>query len=75
MGFDQRGTVVLTVTPGAQGKWDVCEKGFEKPLASFDSKEDAYAYANDMKKGKEGQTVLAEEGKGASTPPQQGQAT
>jgi hypothetical protein len=72
MGFDQKGTVVICISPGIDGKWDVSEKGFEKPLASFDNKEDAYAYANDMKKGKEGATVLVEDEEGFSPLPPQG---
>lgn len=73
MGFDQKGTVVICVSAGVDGKWDVSEKGFEKPLASFDTKEDAYAYANDLKKGKEGETtVLVEDEEGFSPLPPQG---
>jgi hypothetical protein len=66
MGFDQRGAVVICVSPGMNGKWDVSEKGFEKPLASFDEKEDAYAYATDLTKSKEGATVLVEDEEGFS---------
>jgi hypothetical protein len=69
MGFDQKGAVVICVSPGTDGKWDVSEKGFEKPLASFDNKEDAYAYATDLTKSKEGATVLVEDGEGSSPPP------
>jgi hypothetical protein len=66
MGFDQKGAVVICVSPGINGKWDVSEKGFEKPLASFDDKEDAYAYATDLTKSKEGATVLVEDEEGFS---------
>lgn len=73
MGFDQRGTVVICVSPGVNGTWDVSEKGFDKPLASFDNQEDAYAYANDLKEGKEGETtVLVEDEEGFSLMPPQG---
>jgi hypothetical protein len=47
------------------------EKGFEKPLASFDDKEDAYAYATDLTKTKEGATVLVEDEEGFSALPPQ----
>ena len=30
MGFDQKGTVVIKVRQGENGKWDVNETGFEK---------------------------------------------
>lgn len=72
MGFDQRGGIVICVSPGTNGKWDVSEKGFEKPLASFDDKEDAYAYATDLSKTKEGATVLVEDEEGFSALPPQG---
>jgi hypothetical protein len=72
MGFDQKGGVVICVSPGTNGKWDVSEKGFEKPLASFDDKEDAYAYATDLTRTKEGATVLVEDEDGFSALPPQG---
>jgi hypothetical protein len=57
MGFDQQGKVVIQVQKGANGQWDVNEIGFEKPLASFDSEDKAYEYANDIAKTKGGATV------------------
>ncbi|MDB5769918.1 MAG: hypothetical protein JWM42_292 [Burkholderia sp.] len=72
MGFDQKGGVVICVSAGTNGKWDVSEKGFEKPLASFDDKEDAYAYATDLTRTKEGATVLVEDEDGFSALPPQG---
>jgi Uncharacterized protein conserved in bacteria (DUF2188) len=57
MGFDQKGASVFCVAPGAGGQWDVKEKGFEKPLASFTSSADAQEYARDLAKTKEGSTV------------------
>jgi hypothetical protein len=72
MGFDQRGAIVICVSPGMDGKWDVSEKGFEEPLASFDDKEDAYAYATELTKSKEGATVLVEDEEGFSPLPGQG---
>jgi len=49
VGMNAEGNVVC-ISPGINGKWDVSEKGFEAPLASFDDKEDAYAYATDLRK-------------------------
>ena len=57
MGLDHKGTPVFCVGKGKSGKYDVCEKGFEKPLASFDSEQDAKKYANDLAKTKEGSKV------------------
>jgi hypothetical protein len=69
MGFDHEGTVVICVSPGINGKWDVSEKGAEAPLASFDDKEDAYAYAAELKKSREDSTVLVEDEEGFSLLP------
>lgn len=64
MGFDQRSALVICVSPGINDVWVVSEKGFEKPLASFDDKEDAYAYAIDLTRNREGATALAEDEEG-----------
>lgn len=64
MGFDQDGPLVICISPGLNGRWDVSEKGYEEPLASFDEKEDAYAYATELTKSKEGATVLVEDEEG-----------
>lgn len=69
MGFDHEGTVVICVSPGINGKWDVSEKGAEAPLASFNDKEDAYAYAAELMKSKEDSTVLVEDEEGFSLLP------
>jgi len=45
MGFDQKGATVFSVVQGQNGQWNVCEEGFEKPLASFDQEQDAREYA------------------------------
>jgi hypothetical protein len=60
MGLDQKGQIVFCVSRGANGQWDVSEKGFEKALASFDSEKDACSYANDLAKTKEGSKVVVE---------------
>jgi hypothetical protein len=57
MGFDQKGSIVLKVQLGTSGKWDVNETGFEKPLATFETKEKAIEYANDIAKTKGGTRV------------------
>jgi len=69
MESDQNGTLVICVSPGINDRWDVSEKGFEKPLASFDEKEEAYAYAIHLTKAKEGATVLIEDEEGFSPLP------
>jgi hypothetical protein len=46
MGLDQNDEIILQISRGASGTWDVSEKDFERPLASFDSVEDACSYAN-----------------------------
>lgn len=60
MGFDQKGTVVIKVRQDANGKWDVNETGFEKPLATFDAKEQALEYAHDIASTKGGSRVEVE---------------
>jgi hypothetical protein len=69
MGFNQKGTLVICVSPGLHGKWDVSEKGQDEPLASFDNKEDAYAYAIQLTKSKQDATVLVEDEEGFSPLP------
>ena len=60
MGLDQKGDVVFRVARGANRLWDVSEKGFDEPLASFDSDEDACKYANGLAKAKPGSKVVVE---------------
>lgn len=60
MGLDQKGDIVFRVDRGENGTWDVNEKGFDKPLASFDSGQDACSYANYIAKTKQGSTVVVE---------------
>ncbi|HYD94093.1 MAG TPA: DUF2188 domain-containing protein [Noviherbaspirillum sp.] len=69
MGTDRTGTLVICVSPGLNGRWDVSEKGLEEPLASFDDKEDAYAYATELTKSKQDATVLVEDEDGFSPLP------
>ena len=60
MGLDQKGDVVFRVSLGENSQWDVNEKGFDKPLASFDSEQDACSYANDLAKTRQGSNVVVE---------------
>jgi hypothetical protein len=61
MGPERKETLVICVSPGLHGRWDVSEKGLEEPLASFDDKEDAYAYATELKNAQKDATVLVEQ--------------
>jgi hypothetical protein len=60
MGLDQKGDVVFRVSRGENNRWEVCEKGFDKPLASFDSEEEACGYANGLARAREGSRVVVE---------------
>ena len=60
MGLDQKGDPVFRVSRGENSQWDVSEKGFDKPLASFDSEGEACSYANDLAKTKQGSKVVVE---------------
>ncbi|GIZ51422.1 hypothetical protein NCCP691_14360 [Noviherbaspirillum aridicola] len=62
---------VICVSPGLHGRWDVAEKGYEEPLASFDDKEDAYAYATDLMRSRPGSAALVEDEEGFSLLPVQ----
>ena len=62
MGFDQKGEIVFCVVRGKNNKWDVSEKGFDKPLASFDTEKDATTYAHDIAKTKQGSRVVVDGG-------------
>lgn len=57
MGFDQKGSLVFRVKQADTGKWDVMEVGVEKPLASFDTQDDASEYAYDIASTKYGSKV------------------
>ena len=62
MGFDQKGTAVFCVMPASagqdyDGQWNVLEEGFDKPLASFDDRDDAIEYAQDLSDTKDGSQV------------------
>lgn len=57
MGFDQKGNVVIKVQQGVNGEWEVNETGFEKPLATFNAKDEAVEYAIDIARTKGGSCV------------------
>lgn len=75
MGSNQQDPLVICVSPGLNGKWDVSEKGAEQPLMSFDEKEDAYAYANELTRSREGATALVEDEEGFYPLPAQRDST
>jgi hypothetical protein len=60
MGLEQKGDIVFQVSRGKNGQWDVSERDFDKPLASFDGEGDACRYANKLAKTKEGSRVVVE---------------
>jgi hypothetical protein len=68
MGFDKQGSSVFCVARGASGQWEVSEEGFDKPLASFDSAEDASKYARDMSKVKLNSSVKIFDDQGIQMP-------
>lgn len=68
---DWQEPLVICVSPGLRGRWDVSEKGYEEPLASFDDKEDAYAFASKLTKSRPGSAALVEDEEGFSPLPVQ----
>ena len=60
MGFDQKGDIIFWVSRGENSLWDVTERGFDKPLASFDSETGACSYANDLARMRQGSRVVVE---------------
>ena len=78
MGFDQKGAPVFCVIAGNGGEWHVSEEGFEKPIATFQSRADAEEYARDLARTKEGSSVRmpedgASEGMSGQSQQSQGQ--
>lgn len=57
MGLDQKEPTVFYVKQGNSDQWDVCEEGFDKPIASFSQMEDANKYAQDLANAKPGARV------------------
>jgi hypothetical protein len=53
----QKGSLVFRVKQGTTGKWNVMEAGIEKPLASFDTQNDASEYAFGLAGMKDGSKV------------------
>jgi len=52
MGYHQRGAIVIKVQQCANGQWQVSESGLDQPLATFDDKNQAFEFANNVAKGK-----------------------
>lgn len=67
MGLDQKGSAIFRVRQGTTGKWNVMEAGVEKPLASFDTQNDASEYAFDLASTKDGSKVEIFNEHGAQT--------
>lgn len=67
--IDTLETNVICISPGLNDTWDISEKGGEQPIASFDEKEDAYAYASYLRTVQPGVTVLVEDDEGFSPLP------
>ena len=51
---------MFIVKQSGQGRWVVCEGGFEKPLADFDKRDDAIEYARGVAATKPRATVTAD---------------
>lgn len=60
MGFDQRGILVFEVIRGSGRTWDVFEKGFDEPLATFDLRSEACDYAQSLASLKPGSIVISD---------------
>lgn len=54
---DRNGSLIFRVKQGNTGKWNVMEASFEKPLASFDTQNDASEYAFGLASTKDGSKV------------------
>ena len=57
MKFDQKGTAVFCVMRGRWGQWNVLAEGIEKRLASFDDRDDAIEFAQDLADTTDGSSV------------------
>ena len=60
MRLARKGDVVFQVSRGENSRWDVNERGFDKPLASFDSERDACSYAKDLARTRRGSKVVVQ---------------
>ena len=67
--MDQRSESVLRVICGTQGLWEVKKAGFATPLSSFESRQDARDYAEDLADSRPGLVVevYGEDGRLQST--------
>ncbi len=53
-------TTAFTVKRSTEGRWAVCETGYEEPLAEFDARDDAIEYARGIAATKARASVDAE---------------
>jgi hypothetical protein len=60
MGLEGKEGIVFRVSRGENSRWDVNERGFDKPLASFDSEGEACNYANDLARSRQGSKVVVQ---------------
>jgi hypothetical protein len=58
MAFDQKGKSTFCVALGVNGLWEVSEEGFEKPIATFATLDEAEEYARDLAKTKGGDSTV-----------------
>lgn len=54
MNFSPNGKILIQMQQGENGRWNVNEVGFDKPLASFDDIENCVDYASYIAKEKDG---------------------
>ena len=75
--FHRQDSPFVLVAQNAREKWDVYENDFENPLASFNERQDACDYANDLAKTRKDSMVLirGNEGPGAGQEPPAAQRT
>lgn len=66
MGTDQEGFgVIIRICRSTGGRWDVLEQ--DRPIGSFDSREDATDFANEVTTGRAGASaIVLEEGSAGS---------
>lgn len=66
MESDRHEPVMFRILRNKNGNWDVLESDDENAIASFDDKQDACDYANDLSIATEGSTVLLLDESGAA---------
>lgn len=66
MNLDHAETLVICISPGIKGRWDVSEKGSDSPLATFSRQEDACDYARVVSQRSRRAKILIEDRDGFS---------